>query len=75
MPGCSPAPNAQPSTVPRAGTYVAAPWLLYDQEPPGEPCQYDQYAEAGEVVTHLSASAPGFPLMRHTKPCWRDAYV
>lgn len=34
MPGAVAAPNDHPSTVPGAGTLVAPPTMLYDQEPP-----------------------------------------
>lgn len=37
--GGSPAPNAQPSTVPGSGSYSAAPRLLKTQRPPGAACQ------------------------------------
>jgi hypothetical protein len=42
MAGGLPAPNAHPSTVPLFGFDDAAPTVLYDQEPPGAACQYDQ---------------------------------
>jgi hypothetical protein len=40
--GGLPAPNAHPSTVPLFGRVEAAPTVLYDQDPPGLACQYDQ---------------------------------
>ena len=45
--GWPPAPNAQPSTVPGAGSYPPAPSVLYRHDPPREACQYDQYAVVG----------------------------
>ena len=45
--GWRPAPNAQPSTVPGAGSYPPAPSVLYRHDPPREACQYDQYAVVG----------------------------
>lgn len=73
MPGCSPAPNDQPSTLPGAGSYALALVLLYVHDPPGFPCQYDQWASGGDVYTH--GSPAGWSLIRHTNPGCRAANV
>lgn len=63
MAGGLPAPNAHPSTVPLFGREEAAPTVLYDQEPPGVACQYDQYAVVGAPL-----QGSGRRSMVHTSP-------
>ena len=60
--------NDHPSTAPSTGREPAGPAGLYAQAPPRGAVQYDQYAVAGGVDAHDSASAPGRPSMRHTNP-------
>jgi hypothetical protein len=70
MAGGLPAPNAHPSTVPLFGCEEAAPTVLYDQEPPGTACQYDQYAVVGAPL-----QGSGRRSMVHTSPGCRGTYV
>jgi hypothetical protein len=64
--GAVPLPKDQPSTDPGFGSYDPPPKLEYDQEPPREACQYDQYADDGGMLTH--GSLAGCASIRQTAP-------
>jgi hypothetical protein len=68
--GGLPAPNAHPSTVPGWGCVPLAPTVLYDQLPPGDARQYDQYAVVGAPL-----QGSGRRSIVHTMPCWRGRYA